>query len=252
MVLDASAAVDDRVAAAWAVGGITPGTQALLPLISDAAILGADPDDELLGTALRVSWPHALPTGEALAAARLPRKRHLLGHYRMFLDALARALGEDDFEAAFRWLVTAGEAADDELLASLSASVLRLMAGHLGEERVLQVFGEVARRRARKQRPLFGNVIGQVPVQIPEEDRHRLALSLLQDEDDLLFALVDTAHGLGLIGPADLPWLVDQYAASPPGQLRALARLFLLTFRINDPVHVHAVLELPDNHPLDR
>jgi len=252
IALDPAADISHRVAATWAVNAITPGTRALLPLISDAAVLGDDPDDELLGTALRVSWPHALSTGEALAAARLPKRRKLLGHYRVFLDALARALGEDDFAAALSWLATAGEAADDELLAGLSASVLRLMAGHLGEEHVLQVVREVARRRARKLRPLFSDVIGQTPAQIPEKGRHRLALSLLDEEDDLVFALFGNVQGpgLALIGPADLPWIVDQYAASPPGRRQRLAKLFLLTFRVNDPVHVNTVLELPGDHPL--
>jgi hypothetical protein len=250
MALDPAVPIGSRVAAAWAVNAVTPGTRALLPLISDAAVLGDDPDDELLGTALRVSWPHALSTGEALAAARLPKKRNLLGYYRVFLDALARALAEDDLATASTWLEAAGEDGDDELLAGLSASVLRLMAGHLGEEHVFRGFREVALRRARKRRPLFSKATRQRPVHFSDGDRHRLALSLIDEEGDLVFALVDNVHGLGLIGPADLPWLVGQYAASPPGQHPALARLFLLTYRVNDPVHVNAVLELPDDHPL--
>jgi hypothetical protein len=218
IALDPAVGIGDRVAAAWAVRGIIPQTRALLPLIRDAAVLGGDPDDELLGTGLQVSWPHALSTGEALAAARLPKSRDLHGHYRMFLSAIARALGEGDFAAAFSWLVTVGEAADDELLTDLSASVLRVVANHLDDERVLEVVRNVALRRGRKLRPLFSDVSGQAPTQIPAEGRHRLALSLLDEGADLVFPLIDAVHGLGLVTSADLPWLVDQYAAPPPGR----------------------------------
>jgi hypothetical protein len=87
-------------------------------------------------------------------------------------------------------------------------------------------------------------------VCIPENDRRRLALSLITDEGDLISALVDNAHGLGLVGPQDLPWIVDQYAVSLPGRRPALARLFNEVYRVTDPDHVNVVLELPDDHPL--
>src|SRR5262249_41601675 len=150
-----AADIPARVAAAWAVKAIEPATDALLPLVKDASVLGEDPDDELLGTALLASWPQSMSTGEALATARLPKRRDLVGIYSNFLDTLARDLSDDDLPAALDWLEQAGEVADDELLANICGSALRLAMSHLSDERAFQVVREVARRRGREFRPLL-------------------------------------------------------------------------------------------------
>lgn len=250
IALDPTAGIYDRVSAAWAVKEITPETDVLLPLVKDPAVLGDDPDDELLGTALLASWPHALSTSEALAAARVPKRSNLLGSYGSFLGTVGRGLTDDDLPATLEWLESAGEAADDERLADLFAGTIQLAIRHLDDERALRVVRDVARRRGRKFRRLIDeDGIGQTPVEIPTQDRRRLALSVLDDAgDDLVFALVDFGHGLGLITATDLRWLVDQYAATPERR-PALARLIRLTYRIDDLEHVNTILDLPADHP---
>jgi hypothetical protein len=249
IALDPAADAGGRVTAGWAVKTITPGTSALLPLVTDTAVLGDDPDDEILGLALLASWPHALSTAEALASCRLPRRRSLLGLYRHFLENLAAELGEDDLVPACHWLVAAGSDGDDQLLAGLTDKVLRLMAAHLDDAVVFQGLREVALRRARNRRALLLRGLGREALDLPERDRRRLALSLADEGPGLALAMTSQAHGLGLVGPADLSWLIGQYAEQPRRR-PALAQLFQLSYRLSDPVHVNAVLELPEDHPL--
>ena len=105
--------------------------------------------------ALLASWPRGLPTGEALAAVRLPKRRNLLGLW-IFLESLRRSLGDEDLQSASRWLVEVGDDADDQLLERFSGSVLDLVAGHLDDQDVFQRFREVVLRRARHRRHVFG------------------------------------------------------------------------------------------------
>lgn len=249
IALDPAASARVRVPAVRAVGALVPGTDALLPLITDAAVRGEDPDDELLGMALLASWPRALPTRDALAAVRIPKRRNLLGVYRIFLESLMRSLGDEDLHPASAWLVAAGDDADDQLLEHFSSTVLRLMAGHLDEEDVFQRFRQVVLRRARHRRPVLGRGPEQAQ-QLSEKDRRRLALSLAEEGEELAFALVGNAYGPALLGPEDLPWLISQYTTAPPAERPGLAQIFKLTYRASDPAHVNAILELPDDHAL--
>lgn len=218
----------------------------LSALALNPELLGPDDDDELLGAALLASWPHAISSSAALAIAHMPKRRNLLGTYRAFLGQLAQALTDEDLPAALDWLARLGEAADDERVDDLFPGVMRLVVQHLDDEHCLALVAEIARRRGLHSQSLFGDYSVITPADvIPVEGRRRLALRLLADvaSDDLTYSIAEfgTGHGLGLLGPTDVVWLIDVYVAEPGPVRPAIARLFQWLFRDDDASHVSAI-----------
>ncbi len=255
IALDLNRTVGERSIAARAVERITQHAPSddLLPLINDPAILGEDPEDQLLGAALLALWPHALPTTQALHHVRIPKRRNLHGSYAVFLFILAQSLTSQDLPAAMAWLDEHATGAPYQL-APLVNAIVRLALQHLEDAEVLDVLVGYARRRAAEHQPLLLSGRGdEREGPIPDEQRRRLAIAALADgSDTTLSGVVEYGGGHGLLSDRDFLWLVDLYLTADPATRRSLARAADWLFRSDNRTHVNAVLELPEDHPLRR
>lgn len=243
----------NRVAAAWAVHHLTEDDRgdALARLARDSTARGADPNDELKGAALLASWPHAIATAEAFSLVDPQHPRNLYGTHAMFVRTLAESLTAADLAAAVAWLRQLGDRIDDERMAPLVRGALLLALEQLDDPEARAAVVSVARRRAANYQSLFGEDGGEPDVTLSDDARRRLAMELLADsDDDLLIQMTESVggHGLALVRPDDLPWLIETYAARD--DLRSpLRRVVEWVVRLHDPVHVNLLLGLPREHP---
>lgn len=124
--------------------------QQLLPLVEGGT---DDPDDELKGVALGATWPSGYPAGRLFRVLTPPRRRNLLGAYRMFIrrelpDRVGPHLG-----AAIEWLAAMSSdelrshedlvetlavemwrhADDPEIRAGLARLILKVLRGSAGD-----------------------------------------------------------------------------------------------------------------------
>lgn len=108
VALDSKEQLIIRKSAACAVGEIGDSKikAHLKPLVFSE--LGADPNDDLKGCALRAVWPEHLTAQELFQALTLPKRQSYIGFYSMFIFDLCKSLPQqlktEDFRSALDWI----------------------------------------------------------------------------------------------------------------------------------------------------
>lgn len=213
-----------------------------------------DPDDELKGIALRLSWPHVVTTQEVLPALTPPRHRNLFGAYSGFISLdLPGGLTPADAEAALAWLLAIERSgARHDRLDPLADRVVTVALEALDEPQVVRRLAELLVLRANNHEPLFiDQILRNDKRELADAQRHILidaVLPLVAPEGAI--DLVDfTQYGPRLVTRADLRWLIRRFDAAP-GQRETLARLIEWIFHPDVPGHAQIALDLPDEHEL--
>ncbi len=255
IVLDDSEEYRVRISAAHALATITKHvpttelrTRAREPSRDD------DPDDQLKGYALRLSWPHVLSSAEVFPALTAPRRSNLLGAYAMFVEyEFPDALTVADVDAGLDWLLAIERAGKrHDRFDRLADRVVTLALDALDEGSVADRLAQLAVLRAHAHEPLFVDRITRDPKpMLTPDQRHRIIEAALEYvAPDNAIALMDhSAYGPCLVTRDDLQWLIEQFDANP-SRRDVLSRLIEWIFHPTVPGHAQFALELSEDHPL--
>lgn len=244
-----------RVSAAHALRTIAdqvPTTE--LRAIAVAPTGADDPDDELKGMALRLSWPHILTTADTFTALTPPRRRNLLGAYAMFLQYdFPDALTVADVDAGLDWLLTVEHAgARHDRFNRLADRIVTLALEALSDPTVADRFAQLTLVRAAAHEPLFVDRISRDPEPALTADQRRRIIEAALPRvtpDDAIRLVAYTDYGPGIVTRDDLAWLIAHFTADPAHQ-DVLAQFIEWVFNPTVPGHAWLALELPEDHPL--
>ncbi|HVT60479.1 MAG TPA: hypothetical protein VHR45_19050 [Thermoanaerobaculia bacterium] len=214
----------------------------LLPLAT--GIGDDDPEDQLKGHALTALWPGGIAVGELLSYLTDPKSEHMLGSYWAFLKfTAAQRMPAEDLPVALEWagkrpagqrpglgdfidellLVAARHLAEPLIRAALAHALLSSMLSRL------EVFSDADKRRE------FVPTIQQSPA------RKSLAQDLVEGISDRGRQGSNLAW-LGVLGPADLDWMIERHSESDPSVAEHWAHLIRALFVQEDPRQVDAIL----------
>lgn len=256
LALDPEGASRDRIRAAWAIVRLSADdpTPALLSLVTDPAVRGEDPSDELLGVGLKACWPHAISTEAVLRDLAAPKIRNLTGSYAMFLQDLASGLTAEDLPAGLRWIEDQAPRLADYRLAAVANAVVRVAAQNTHDESVAKALARLYLLRARDHHGLHFDDLDRDRADLFEEAGPRrkvldAAIALKPDSDAVFVMSGLTSPSDRLVRPEDLHWLMEQYAARPDDRPTVL-QLFEAVFDVRRADHCDAALSLPTTHPL--
>ncbi|MCH7727086.1 MAG: HEAT repeat domain-containing protein, partial [Planctomycetes bacterium] len=206
---------------------------------------GADPDDELRGSALQAVWPRRLITTEELfASLPPPQSRSFFGAYRYFLDyELTKHLAPDDLEIGLRWCreqpPMRGQI--DDLEHAVSGIVQRSLSC-LEKPHVLNAFADYVVSRIKQHDKLHLDAETWKSMGVP--DRRKIVATVVPKLDDTkgaLFALI--TGSVPLIQGNDLEWLLERSAtAESHDEARVWATLARIHFLNGDGSQIDHVL----------
>jgi hypothetical protein len=256
IVLDATQEYRLRVGAAHALLTITdnvPTTE--LRTLAVAPTGDDDPDDELKGYALRLSWPHVMTTREVFDALTPPRRSNLLGAYAMFVQyELPDALSTADVDIGLDWLLAAERTGRrHDRFDRLADRVVMLAFDAVDDPTVAGRLAQLALLRGTAHEPLLvdRNSRDDPRPELTPDQRHRIAAAALEDvaPDDAIQLVDYPGYGLGIVTRDDLAWLIDRFDADPDRR-DVVSRLIEWVFHPAVPHHAQLALDLPDDHPL--
>lgn len=224
----------------------------LLPLAQGVL---EDRDDQLKGEALRLLWPSALSTREALDLVTAPRNDDVLGSYFTFLRSFASNLDDADLPTALAWVAGAGERLSGWALTVFVDTILARASAKLDNEAMARaVAPALLVRLAGNERPYHSTgleaALGEVTKQA---GRRRI----------LLRALAQVASGPGqnitqasyLVSrygrTEDFPWICTLICdpSTPEPEREALAQVGRFLFFAMDPAHLDALWPALDCSP---
>lgn len=186
----------------------------LAPLLCEPT--DRDPDDDLLGLALRVLWPSHLDTPTMLAGLRRARRPNYSGSYSMFLHSVPERLAADDMALAVQWC------SEQPRLAEHASDVLRLArriadrAWSLGGDAALvDAMASFVVSRARLNDAPWGSAECRVstPLAWRRMVMERVVAPVGPLTDAILFSFVSS----GLVQEGDGEWLLARFHAAAPG-----------------------------------
>lgn len=240
IALDPEAPMHERVAAGAALTWHKRARDTLLPLVLDPELRRGDDRHQLLGVGLLASWPHALPTSQALDAVTAASTRNRRALFGGFVDELIQTLTINDLPAAVTWLMKNTDTPGDGVLARVRNACLKLCANHFNDPDAA-----AAAVTATKAQLLQHNRVLTDDESFPDDARRRLALLIARaadtDTDTDLLAMLVCDPG-ALLSADDFLWLLDLAREKDAVEDDAIHRLLP---RLVDPTridHVHAVL----------
>lgn len=258
IVTDASAEMQDRVAAGWVLARLPDAhrTAALRPLALSAAARGDDPADELKGVTMLASWQQAMSNAEVFSVLTPRRQRNYLGAYALFLDRFRSGITEADIDAGLQWLLgDLNGPVDDHTLGALANRVLALAATR-PDNAVVDGFTRVVLARVQHYDGLLFDDLRNEERDDPLADptlRRAVAASVLAVDrtDRVLHRLAgQSSYSLGVVRADDLAWLAELYVEADCQLREALRLLVRWTFDVGAADHRDLVLEMPPGHPL--
>lgn len=177
-----------------------------------------DPDDRLRGTALLVSWPHAVTTAEVFDSLPIPQRQNLIGPYSEFLRIFEEGLTAADLPAALVWL-DATDVGRDHRIAGVANTIIRLALDNLDDPSCLDALVRLAHQRIKDYRGLLyeDHRAGADPL---DDDlvRRTLGAAFIASapaDDAVYFASDISPHGLGLFREPDMGWVCERYRDHP-------------------------------------
>ncbi|UAY70223.1 NACHT domain-containing protein [Bacillus paralicheniformis] len=209
----------------------------LLPLAKSE--IGTDPDDELKGIALEALWPRLICTEELFSLLTPPKRRNLLGHYKMFIvHNLLDKFENDDLQIALNWVKDQpsihrlGDPFDD-----LIEGILQKAWEQITNPKIIKALAVavISRLKCYDQLPFL--------VSLHKEDlgRRKLIRALLHfndDEGDIIKGIYYNS----LLLKKDLSWLVESLFEEESSNRQQLwARLIFNIFDPDNPSHVEKV-----------
>lgn len=255
IVLDDGEDYRIRVSAAHALTTIPDQvSSAELLKVATAPTGDDDPDDELKGVALRLSWPHVLTTPDTFGALTPPRRSNLLGAYAMFVqyefpDALTLA----EVDSALDWLLAVERSVGrHDRFDLLADRVVTLALGAVEDPTIADRLAQLILLRSAAHEPLFVDHVSRESKPIlTAEQRHRIIEAVLPRivSDDAIGLIAYTDYGPGLVTRDDLAWLIARFDEDVAHR-EVLARFIELVFHPSLPGHARIVLDLPEDHLL--
>jgi len=246
------AAAHDRT---WFAYGRRAAIVAVIELGDDEqrrALLGVegdgDVDGEVLAAVIDGLYPRLMTTAE-LTSVLQPASDGFLGSYRMTLKGLVDRIPSEDLATFGRWFSTV---IDDLGQVRSFENVLQQLVGRMwAASEDTDVRTALAGLLHRSAQLGFWHSYEQnatPPWRNRDNDHGRRALAtqvVTRGGDDVWFAVVT----VGLLVPADLPWLLDRITESGPSQEPLLRCVPYLASNPESAAAADAILAMDPSHP---
>lgn len=218
--------------------------RALIPLAKGEA--GADPDDDLRGTALQALWPFDKKRQRLISSEELfqclpwPQRTNLLGAYVVFLEyVLVGSLQREDLPFALPWVASRGvHRGSDYLLIErdLERRLLELAWAHVDDPVIASAFIDTV-----FELPKIGHDV-RLPAELMQSSLHPrrdILLQLLRDDRAARRNVWELIGGLpGLVQRQDLGFLLEQHHRDDDAAVRTrIVEALRYIFRPEDPEH---------------
>jgi hypothetical protein len=219
----------------------------LKPLVHEKEI---DPEDHLIGIALRACWPDHISAEELFHSIRPPRRS---GVYKSFITTyLGESLKEEHLLTALAWAEAQPEqhALEDGGYASLIIKILENATQYIDVDEVCNALAKTLLSRLKKHEFSMGHE-GQILRELSKERRLKLAEAVCGVfEDNKTDPLFITRSGIPLITQQDINWLLDRiYSANSPDLQAKLCAVMGWIFYPNEAKQVDIVIEAARNLP---
>lgn len=226
----------------------------LRDLIARDTTLPPRDGQDLQGIALLATWPHALSTAAVFDCLEPQLDEHFVGAYAVFLSNFASALSEDDLAVACAWVLRSDSPATHPSMSRLIEAVVKLALDRLDDEQArfavaVAVLAQAARYDSFK-------VYEERAHTWTHTDRRALAVEILQtavagSDVDPVFVVAGgwTDYSMGLLGGADLAWLLEAIRDAPAELRRQLLSVVQVIDDYRIVAHTNLVLSLPPDHP---
>ena len=236
LFLDASDKIETRVQAGWAISRLADSTwrSRVQPMLDVEP--SDDPDDELKGCALKALWPGLITSDELFACLNRPQRSHLLGAYRSFLWDLPATLRPADIPAALSFLNRMAPIQSLDPLDNLADGIIEQTVKFALEtsvfDRLLEHLANAIQQAdfewGYRQRPRLAGLLADKPAL-----RLKFSAELLRRLPTGDHEWQTSIHNLAsLLGPADVPWMLDQLEGTEDESIRrGAARLISLHFQ---------------------
>jgi predicted NACHT family NTPase len=248
IALDPSETLPVRVQAACAVYriGDTDAKAKLKPLATGK--VNEDPDDELKGYGLQAVWPTSLTAEELFSVLTPPKRRNLIGAYRVFIEReVAPRLKPSDLPVALKWVKEQQRRHHlPYSLERLTDAIMLRAWENLEVPGVAEAFAEAALSRLKQHDAIIEGKLDPPfrDLLAIEDDKRRRVLKtmvpLLGDpqKDSVILACGQTP----LLLSKDVPWMVEQLLSSVSEEAqRVWAALMWTAFDPREPSQLDAV-----------
>lgn len=249
VALDLEDDVNLRVNAAYALAriGDFATKQRLRPLALGQT--GDDPDDELKGAGLLAVWPDHLSSEELFQSLTHPKRPSLTGLYKLSINQISSQLDRADLAVALKWLIDNGNHFDSlSPFRSIRNEIFCLALQNLDAPAVREALANIISDNVRILRGDEENLIVT-----DDEKRYTLLRSVIPKLAD---AETRTKwYGLiwgenRLIGPADIPWLLEFLASEQSSATqRLLAEIVNRLLDPRDTEHMALVIDAARTSP---
>ncbi len=216
----------------------------LMPLVRGEA--GQDEDDELKGLGLAITWPGYLKTKEVFEYLTIPKRRNLLGAYRMFLSNFSEQLLDDEsISYALDWAMQFAEQSNldhsiKEMVHTIANSAWKLLENKI----ILHKFAQYILIRLKH----YDQFSYLADLTSDDAKRHQMLIYLLGDLNDE--RLYDFCY-LRFVLPSDLPWLVDQLLIEPSeNKAPKWLDLIVRTYNISNAMHTELIFKAMESNIL--
>lgn len=168
--------------------------------------IGDDADDELKGAALRALWPHHISAKELFSVLTLPKRKNLIGLYRIFLkNDVFNKLQLEDLPAALEWVLRYAESYEfDSSIDNLVYGILNKAGQHLNMNDVLIAFTDVIRARL-----VYFDNFSYITDLLEDIDTRRTLLFSLLNSITEKRALISSGMTT-LVKSEDFSWMIKQ------------------------------------------
>jgi hypothetical protein len=189
-----------------------------------------DSNDELRGSTLRALWPGAITAEQLFSSLRPPKRRTLLGFYRMFLRTeLLKELPDVELPAALRWAASLPrEHAPTDALSELAQDILIRAWEHRGDPTVFTELVDLIRSYLRGGYDMLDYRQASDGVALVDRDGRRGVITALVPDlaADTLTAVHVVFSTPRLLHADDVSWLIEELGQAHGSPLeRGWARL---------------------------
>lgn len=119
--------------------------------------LEPDPEDEILGTALRSLWPKHIDASTLFGALHMPKRTNFHGAYDGFLYELPKIIGRNELAPALSWVASTIDAAEYGSVSQLRDHILAIALTHLDDNEIARSVARLAIANMARYHNFFGH-----------------------------------------------------------------------------------------------